>query len=167
MRVGIGYDVHALVKGRRLFIGGIEFPGDSGLLGHSDGDVLIHAISDAILGALCQDDIGAHFPDTDPSIEGIRSTQILGHVVKLTEEKGFTIANIDAIVIAEEPKIGPYREKIKKELSSILHIDPGHISVKGKTNEAFGFVGKKEGIVAYAVALLDEMANNGASKARQ
>jgi len=156
MRVGIGYDVHRLVEGRRLFLGGVEIPHDRGLLGHSDGDVLIHAISDAILGALSEDDIGTYFPDSDEDIKGIDSRKILSRVVEIMEGRGFRVANVDAVVVAQEPKIAPHREKIRKSLSGLLRVDDRRVSIKGKTTEGLGFVGRGEGIAVHAVALLEE-----------
>jgi 2-C-methyl-D-erythritol 2,4-cyclodiphosphate synthase len=157
MRIGIGYDVHRLVEGRQLFLGGVEIPFDKGLLGHSDGDVLIHAMCDAILGAISEGDIGVHFPDSDESIEGIESVKILTYVQELTKKKGYRIVNIDSVIITEEPKVSPYREKIKARLAEILEVDITSVSVKGKTTEGLGFTGRKEGIAAQAVALLEKI----------
>jgi len=157
MRVGIGYDVHPLVEGRKLFLGGIEIPYNKGLLGHSDGDVLIHAICDAILGAISEGDIGVHFPDSDESIRGINSIKILSYVMELVKKKGFKVVNIDAVIAAEEPKIHPHRELIRKNIAKILNVDIDRVGIKGKTKEGLGFVGKKEGIEVYAVALLEEV----------
>ena len=159
MRVGVGYDVHQLVEGRKLFLGGIEIPFHKGLLGHSDGDVLIHAICDAILGAIGEGDIGTHFPDSDNSIKGIESVKILHHVIDLVHKKGYTIVNIDAVVAAQEPKIAPIRDAMRKNIAAIVGIGDDRISIKGKTTEGLGFVGKKEGIEVYAVALLEEAGN--------
>ena len=159
MRVGVGYDVHQLVEGRKLFLGGIEIPFHKGLLGHSDGDVLIHAICDALLGAIGEGDIGTHFPDSDNSIKGIESVKILHHVIDLVHKKGYTIVNIDAVVAAQEPKIAPIRDAMRKNIAAIVGIGDDRISVKGKTTEGLGFVGKKEGIEVYAVALLEEAGN--------
>ena len=117
MRIGVGYDVHQLVEGRKLFLGGIEIPFHKGLLGHSDGDVLIHAICDAVLGAINEGDIGTHFPDTDNSIKGIESTKILLHVTSLARKKGYTVVNIDAVVAAQEPKIAPIRDAMRKSIA--------------------------------------------------
>ncbi|HPP07076.1 MAG TPA: 2-C-methyl-D-erythritol 2,4-cyclodiphosphate synthase [Syntrophorhabdaceae bacterium] len=156
MRVGIGYDVHALVRGRKLFLGGVEIPNEKGLMGHSDGDCLIHAICDAILGAISEEDIGHFFPDTNQGIKGISSIEILRFVSDLIGKKGYRIVNIDAVIVAETPKIYPYREKIKERLSEILGIDRDSISIKGKTTEGLGFTGRKEGIAAYAVALVEK-----------
>ena len=156
MKIGIGFDVHRLVEGRRLFLGGVEVPFYKGLLGHSDGDALIHAICDAILGAISEGDIGVHFPDSDESLKGIESVKILAYVLELTRKKGYRIVNIDAVIIAEEPKVSPYREKIKARLAEVLEIDITSVSVKGKTAEGLGFTGRKEGIAVQAVALLEK-----------
>jgi len=155
MRIGIGYDVHRLVEGRKLYLGGVEIPNKKGLLGHSDGDVLIHAICDALLGAVSEGDIGTHFPDSDLSIKGIRSGNILSFVGGLLKKKGFKIVNIDAVVVAEEPKILPYKTAMIEEISKILEIEPAQVGLKGKTTEGLGFVGHKEGIAVYAVALVE------------
>jgi len=157
MRVGIGYDVHPLVEGRKLFLGGIEIPYSKGLSGHSDGDVLIHAICDAILGAISEGDIGVYFPDSDESIRGINSIKILSYVMELVKKKGVKVVNIDAVIAAEEPKIHPHRELIRKNIAKILNVDIDRVGIKGKTKEGLGFVGKKEGIEVYAVALLEEV----------
>jgi 2-C-methyl-D-erythritol 2,4-cyclodiphosphate synthase len=155
MRIGFGFDVHAFLEGRKLFLGGVEIPNEKGLAGHSDGDVLIHAISDAILGAAAEDDIGTHFPDTDPTIAGIASERILAHVTALVAEKGFHIVNIDTVIVCERPKVQPHREEIRERIASILGIGKDRVSVKGKTTERLGFTGREEGIAAYAVCLLD------------
>ncbi len=155
MRIGIGYDVHPLVEGRKLFLGGIEIPYSRGLAGHSDGDVLIHAICDALLGAAAEGDIGVHFPDTDMTIRGIASERILAQVMAIVRSKGFEIANIDAVVAAMEPKIAPYRQAIRTNLARITGLTEDRIMVKGKTTEGLGFVGRKEGIEVYATALLE------------
>lgn len=154
MRVGIGYDVHPIVKGRKLFLGGIEIPSEFGLYGHSDADVLIHAISDAILGAVGLPDIGYFFPNT-PEYKDISSCVILEEV-KRKIDKEYTIVNIDSVIIAEKPKIIPYVDMMKKKLASILEINPGAIGIKATTNEKLGFIGREEGIVAIAVVLVDE-----------
>jgi 2-C-methyl-D-erythritol 2,4-cyclodiphosphate synthase len=156
MRVGIGFDVHRLVNGRKLFLGGIEIPFHMGLLGHSDGDVLLHAISDALLGAISEEDIGIHFPNSDKSIEGIRSVHILSYAAELLRKKGFKIINIDAVIAAEEPKIYPHRKNIVENIANILEVETGQLSIKGKTTEGLGFTGRKEGIAVYAVALIEE-----------
>ncbi|MBC7319621.1 2-C-methyl-D-erythritol 2,4-cyclodiphosphate synthase [bacterium] len=154
MRVGIGYDVHPIVKGRKLFLGGIEIPSEFGLYGHSDADVLIHAISDAILGAVGLPDIGYFFPNI-PEYKDISSCVILEEV-KRKIDKEYTIVNIDSVIIAEKPKIIPYVDMMKKKLASILEINPGAIGIKATTNEKLGFIGREEGIVAIAVVLVDE-----------
>lgn len=155
MRVGFGYDVHILVEGRKLLLGGIEIPHNRGLLGHSDADVLLHAISDAILGALSEGDIGVHFPDTDPSIRGIDSRKILGHAVNLARTKGYVIGNIDTTIVCQEPKIAPFREAIIESIASIASVSRNLVSIKAKTTEGLGFTGRNEGIAAYAVCLLE------------
>ena len=156
MKIGVGFDVHRLTEGRKLILGGVEIPHSKGLLGHSDGDVLIHAISDAILGAISAGDIGVHFPDTDQSIKGIASASILAHASDLMHARGYKIGNIDAVIIAEEPKIAPWREAMKEKLAKILGIDTALVSLKGKTSEGLGFTGRKEGIAVHAVVLLEK-----------
>jgi 2-C-methyl-D-erythritol 2,4-cyclodiphosphate synthase len=155
MRVGIGYDCHKFAKGRKLVLGGVEIPYEMGLLGHSDGDVLMHAICDAILGAASLSDIGSHFPDTDERYLGIESEKILSKCLEMLREKGLRIVNIDTVLIAEEPKISPHRDRILKNLSRITGLREEAISVKAKTKEGLGFIGKKEGIEAYAVVLVE------------
>lgn len=156
MRIGIGYDIHRLEEGRRLVLGGVEIPYIKGLLGHSDGDVVMHAISDAILGALGKTDIGSHFPNTDPAIEGISSSLILDKVRAFTESAKMHIANVDCVVIAEEPKIYPFRDKMIKAISGTLKMDPEDVNIKATTNEGVGALGRGEAIAAYAVVLLEE-----------
>jgi 2-C-methyl-D-erythritol 2,4-cyclodiphosphate synthase len=156
MRVGIGYDVHALVNGRELFLGGIAIPFHKGLLGHSDGDVLLHAICDALLGAISEGDIGIHFPDSDESIKGIESINILSYVAGLLKKRGFRVVNIDAVVVAEEPKIYPHRKAICEKIAGILNIEAGQVSIKGKSTEGLGFTGRKEGIAVHAVSLVED-----------
>ena len=136
MRIGIGYDVHRLVEGRKLFLGGIEIPFHKGLLGHSDGDVLIHAICDAILGAIGAGDIGVHFPDNDKAIEGIESSRILTYVVGLSRTGGFRIVNIDAVVAAQVPKIAPLRDRMRETMATLMDIDADRISIKGRLQKA-------------------------------
>lgn len=157
MRIGIGYDVHPFVEGRKLFLGGVEIPYKKGLAGHSDADILLHAISDALLGAVSAGDIGTHFPDTNPTIKGIESIKILSFVHGLVKKKGFTIVNIDTVIVAEEPKIYPYREAIQQSIARILEIEIDRVGIKGKTTEGLGFVGRKEGIEVFAVALVEEI----------
>ena len=155
MRVGFGYDVHVLAEGRRLLLGGVEIPYNRGLLGHSDADVLLHAISDAILGALSEGDIGLHFPDTDPTLKGMESRKILAHAVGLARAKGYTIANIDTTIVCQEPKISPFRDAIIASVASIASVSRDRVSIKAKTTEGLGFTGRREGIAAYAVCLLE------------
>jgi len=157
MRVGIGFDVHRLTAGRRLVLGGIEIPFEKGLLGHSDGDVLLHAISDAILGAVSEDDIGVHFPDSDKDIEGIDSALILERASGIARDSGYRVVNVDSVVVARMPKIAPYREAMKQRIAGILSVDAGMVGVKGKTTEGLGFTGRGEGIAVHAVVLLEEI----------
>lgn len=154
MRMGIGYDVHRLVAERKLIIGGVEVPHQLGLAGHSDADVLVHAIMDALLGALGAGDIGKHFPDTDSQYAGISSLTLLERVKKLIDENGYTINNVDSIIIAEKPKMAPYIPSMRKKLAHILLIDESQMNIKATTTEKLGFVGKGEGIAAQAVCLL-------------
>ncbi len=156
IRVGIGYDSHKFEKERKLKIGGIEIPYLMGLAGHSDGDVLLHAICDAMLGACAMGNIGDHFPDTGKEWENIDSSIILQKVHKMVEEKGFKIRNIDCVIIAEEPRLSPYTEKMKHRIAEILKIDKGRVEIKPKRNEGMGFIGRKEGIAAIAVVLVEE-----------
>ena len=155
-RIGIGYDVHQLVEGRDLIIGGIKITHEKGLLGHSDADVLIHAIIDGMLGALALDDIGTLFPDTDPKYKNIDSTVLLKHVYDLIQEKGYKIVNIDSNIIAQAPKMMTYIPKMKEILSSILKISPDDLSIKAKTKEKLDAVGQKLAIEANAVVLLEK-----------
>jgi 2-C-methyl-D-erythritol 2,4-cyclodiphosphate synthase len=153
-RIGFGYDVHAFAENRKLFIGGVEIPFEKGLKGHSDADVLLHAISDAILGALALGDIGQHFPDTDPQYENIDSKILMKKIYDLISEKGWIISNIDSTVVMERPKLKMYVPAIQNQISSILKIDLNQISIKATTSEKLGFVGLEEGVKAYAVVLL-------------
>jgi 2-C-methyl-D-erythritol 2,4-cyclodiphosphate synthase len=157
MRVGTGFDVHRFADGRKLILGGVEIPFEAGLLGHSDADVLLHAITDAILGAMGEDDIGVHFPDTDTATEGIDSTVILARIALLAAARGYRIVNVDSVVVAERPKIAPYRAAMKERIAGILSIDPGMVGIKGKTTEGLGFAGRGEGIAAHAVVLVEEL----------
>ncbi|WP_299035601.1 2-C-methyl-D-erythritol 2,4-cyclodiphosphate synthase [uncultured Anaerococcus sp.] len=157
MRVGIGYDVHKLVKNRDLILGGIKFESEWGLLGHSDADVLTHAIMDAILGALALPDIGNLFPDTDPAYKDIYSIDLLDRVVEKMYEKGYKIGNIDSVIICELPKIAPKREEITKKLADHLKTDITKVSVKASTSEKLGFTGQGEGIEARAIVYLEEI----------
>ena len=154
MRVGIGYDVHKLVEDRKLILGGVEIPYSKGLLGHSDADVLIHAIMDALLGALSLGDIGKHFPDNDNSYKGISSVLLLEKVCELIKNKGFVISNIDSVIIAQSPKLAPYIEQMRIIIAKALCTNIDDISVKATTTERLGFEGKGEGISAQAICLL-------------
>ncbi|MBI5205716.1 MAG: 2-C-methyl-D-erythritol 2,4-cyclodiphosphate synthase [Nitrospirae bacterium] len=156
MRIGFGYDSHRLVKGRKLIIGGVEIPFEKGLKGHSDADVLCHAIIDAIIGALGLGDIGRHFPDTDPKWRDASSVDLLKNIVKLARNNGLDISWIDSTVIIEKPKLAPYIETMKEAVSK-AGITSGLINIKAKTNEGMGFIGKGEGIAAYAVCLLHKI----------
>jgi 2-C-methyl-D-erythritol 2,4-cyclodiphosphate synthase len=153
-RIGFGYDVHRLEKGGPLFIGGIEVPYEKGAAGHSDADVLIHAICDAMLGAAALGDIGNHFPDNDPGYHNIRSTLLLKECLRLIREKGYRTGNIDSTVVLQEPQISSHIPRMREKLTEILETDPENISIKATTEEKLGFTGQKEGIAAYAVALL-------------
>jgi 2-C-methyl-D-erythritol 2,4-cyclodiphosphate synthase len=153
MRIGIGYDSHRLVTGRSLILGGVNIPFEKGLLGHSDGDVLTHAIIDAIIGALGLGDIGKHFPDTDPKYKDASSVEMLKHIVNVAALNGFEVSWIDTTVIAEHPKLSPFTESMKKAIAQ-SGIQPDLINIKAKTNEGMGFIGRGEGIAAYAVCLL-------------
>jgi 2-C-methyl-D-erythritol 2,4-cyclodiphosphate synthase len=156
MRIGFGYDSHRLVEGRRLIIGGMEIPHEKGLLGHSDADVLVHAICDAIIGAIGGGDIGRHFPDTEPAYRGISSLKLLYHVGGMAEEKGFVVNNIDSTIILERPKLMGYTHEMELNVSSVLNISAERVNVKAKTNEGMGFLGRDEGIAAFAVVTIDE-----------
>ena len=157
IRVGFGYDVHKLVDGRALYLGGILIDSPVGLLGHSDADVLIHAICDAVLGAANLRDIGYHFPDTDERYRGIDSKQLLSETVSLIEKQGFHVGNVDATVCAEAPKLNPYIAEMQKVLSSLMHIEPEDVSIKATTTEQLGFTGRREGMSAYAVVLIEKV----------
>lgn len=154
IRVGMGYDVHRLVPGRPLFLGGIEIPFELGLDGHSDADVLIHAICDALLGAVGLRDIGHHFPDTAGEFAGIDSKILLQRTVALLKEKGWSVGNVDATVCAEKPKLNPHIPTMQKVLAPLLEVEPEEVSIKATTTERLGFTGRMEGISAYAVALI-------------
>ena len=154
MRVGMGYDVHRLVEDRDLIIGGVKIPHTLGLLGHSDADVLVHAIMDALLGAAALGDIGKHFPDTDPQYKGISSIRLLEHVAKLMEEKGYIVENIDATIIAQKPKMRPYIAQMEENIAKALKIGNDQINVKATTEEGLGFTGTEKGISAQAICAL-------------
>ena len=156
MRVGLGYDIHRLIEGRKLFLGGVEIPHVKGLDGYSDADVLLHAICDAILGAIGKDDIGIHFPNNDPAFKGISSLELLHRVSVLAEGSGFGIVNIDSTVILEEPKLLPFKPKMKKMIASVLGIGEDRVNIKATTQEGVGAIGRGEAIAAYAVASVEE-----------
>jgi 2-C-methyl-D-erythritol 2,4-cyclodiphosphate synthase len=160
LRIGFGYDVHAFEFNRKLFLGGIEIPFEKGLKGHSDADVLLHAISDAILGALAMGDIGQHFPDTDPQYKNIDSKILLSVIHNLIAEKGWKVSNIDSTIVMERPKLSNFIHAIRNSISSILNISPDQVSVKATTSEKMGFVGTEEGVKAYAVCLLSKSPEN-------
>lgn len=155
MRIGSGFDVHKFDKNRKLILGGVHIPNAEGLLGHSDADVLIHAVMDALLGAAALGDIGRHFPDKDEKYRGISSVVLLRETKKLIEEKGYFVVNIDATIIAQAPKMAPYIENMRKNIAEALNIDIGLVSIKATTTEGLGFCGRKEGIAASAVCLID------------
>lgn len=154
LRTGIGYDVHRLVPDRKLIIGGVDIPHEKGSLAHSDGDVLIHAICDALLGAAGLGDIGRHFPDTDIEYKGIDSMVLLDKVADLINEKGYETGNIDTVICLQRPKISSYIEKMEANIAGVLNIDPGCVSIKATTTENLGFTGREEGISAHAVVLI-------------
>jgi 2-C-methyl-D-erythritol 2,4-cyclodiphosphate synthase len=154
MRIGQGYDVHRLVEGRKMIIGGVEIPSEKGILGHSDADVLLHAICDAMLGALALGDIGKHFPDTDHKFKDISSLKLLEHVFQLIRSKGYTVVNLDSTIVLQKPKISSYAGAMKKNISEVLQIGLDAVSIKATTSEGMGFTGTGEGIVAHAVVLL-------------
>lgn len=154
MRIGTGFDVHAFSRNRRLVLGGVEIPYELGLKGHSDADVLTHAVCDAILGALALGDIGAHFPDTDPKYKNINSLTLLEEVGRLMRQKGYAVGNVDATIIAQAPKLWPYIEAMRANLANVLKLDMACVSVKATTTELLGFVGRGEGIAAQTAVLL-------------
>ena len=156
MRVGIGYDVHKFAEGRKLILGGVDIPFEKGLFGHSDADVLVHAVMDAILGAAGMRDIGHLFPDTDPEFEGISSIELLKSVRKLLAANNYTVENIDAIIVAEQPKMAPYREQMITNIADALNIGEDRVNIKATTEEGLGFTGKGLGIASQAVAMIDD-----------
>lgn len=156
MRIGMGYDVHRLVPERDLILGGVTIPHELGLLGHSDADVLLHAIMDAMLGAAALGDIGKHFPDTDPAYKGISSIELLRHVKELVEKEGYTVGNIDATVIAQRPKLRPYIDTMRENIAKVLDVPVNAVNIKATTEEKLGFTGKEEGISSQAICLLVE-----------
>ena len=156
MRVGIGYDIHRLVSRRRLMIGGVEIPYIKGLEGHSDGDVLLHAICDAILGAIGEGDIGEHFPDDQALYKDISSEKLLKKVLLIATARNFQIENIDSVVVAEQPRLSPFKEKIKIRISQVLGLTKNRVNVKASTNEGLGSIGREEAVASYAVVSLQE-----------
>ncbi len=156
LRIGNGYDVHKLVEGRKLILGGVEIPHTKGVLGHSDGDVLIHAIMDAMLGALALGDIGQHFPDTDMKYENIDSTILLKRVKELIQERGYKVINLDSIIVLQKPKVKPYIEAMRKRIAEILEVEIETVSVKATTEEKLGFTGDESGVKSYCVVLLEK-----------
>jgi 2-C-methyl-D-erythritol 2,4-cyclodiphosphate synthase len=156
-RIGIGYDVHAFAEGRRLVLGGVEVPHERGLLGHSDADVLVHAIMDAIIGALREGDIGRLFPDTDPSLAGVDSLVLLSRVAVLARERGYAVADVDSVVVLQAPRIAPHRELMRARIAEALGVGIDSVGVKATTTEGLGFTGREEGVAAYAVALLERV----------
>lgn len=155
MRIGIGYDVHRLAQGRELILGGVRIEYDYGLLGHSDADVLIHAVMDALLGAAALGDIGMHFPDTDEKYHGISSVKLLAHVAALLKEKGYGVGNVDAVIIAQKPKLAPYIQQMRETLAATLAVSLDCISIKATTEEGLGFTGEGRGISCQAVCMLE------------
>lgn len=165
MRVGLGYDVHKLVEGRDLIIGGVTIPHTLGLLGHSDADVLLHAIMDAVLGAAGLGDIGKHFPDTDPAYKGISSIKLMEHVAALIEEKGYVVENIDATIIAQKPKMRPHIPQMEENIAKAMHISVDQINVKATTEEGLGFTGTEQGISSQAICCLTTIYENSVAVA--
>ena len=159
MRVGLGYDVHKLVEGRDLIIGGVNIPYEKGLLGHSDADVLLHAISDALLGAAALGDIGTHFPDTDPNYKGADSLKLLEHVGKLLEENLYIIENIDATIIAQRPKMAPHIPQMRENIARVLGVEVDQVNIKATTEEGLGFTGAGEGISSQAICAIEKITN--------
>ena len=158
MRIGHGYDVHKLVEGRRLILGGVDIPYEKGLLGHSDADVLTHALMDALLGAAALGDIGRHFPDNDPAYAGADSLALLRAVMGLLEDRGYQVGNVDVTVLAQAPKLAPHIPQMRENLAQAMGVDVSQVSVKATTEEGLGFTGEKQGIAAHAVALLEPLA---------
>ena len=159
IRIGNGYDVHRLVAGRRLILGGVDIPHSTGLDGHSDADALLHALCDALLGAVGAGDVGSHFPDTDPKWKGISSLVLMEQVTANCRDKGFEIVNVDTIIVAQKPKLAPFLPEMQKNIAHAMAIDISQINIKATTTEKLGFAGKEEGIAAYAVALLSKTVN--------
>jgi 2-C-methyl-D-erythritol 2,4-cyclodiphosphate synthase len=158
MKIGLGFDAHRLAPDRRLVLGGVLIDYEFGLVGHSDADVLVHAVADAVLGAAGLEDIGRHFPDSDPSYKDVSSLEILKETVRMVAEWGYTVVNVDAVVIAESPRLDPYRDQMRKNLAEALEVETGEVSVKATTTEGLGFTGRGEGIAAQAAVLLERKA---------
>lgn len=156
MRIGQSTDIHQLTEGRKLILGGVEIPYEKGLLGHSDADALVHAVAEAVLGALALGDLGHHFPDTDPRWEGVSSLVILEEVGRMMAEKGYRIGNVDSLVLIEKPKMAPHIEEMRRNIAAALHTETDRVSVKATRGEKMGFVGRGEGVLAQAVVLLEE-----------
>jgi len=160
MRSGIGYDVHRLVFGRKLILGGVDIPFEKGLLGHSDADVLIHALCDALLGAAALGDIGIHFPDTDMAYRGVSSMVLLDKTVQLLESRGFSVVNVDITVLAQAPKLSPFRNAMQENIAAVLHLTADCVNVKATTTEGLGAIGNGEGIAALCVAMINQKETN-------
>lgn len=156
-KIGLGYDVHAFADGRALVLGGVRIPHERGLHGHSDADVLVHAVMDAILGAMREGDIGKHFPDTDPAYAGISSIELLGRVGALVRERGYRVLDVDSVLVLEEPKIAPHREEMRRTIAGALGLDVSSVGIKATTTEGLGFEGRREGVAAQAVALVERL----------
>ncbi|HEX2093573.1 MAG TPA: 2-C-methyl-D-erythritol 2,4-cyclodiphosphate synthase [Longimicrobiaceae bacterium] len=167
MRIGHGYDSHRFAEGRRLVLGGVEIPAERGLEGHSDADAVAHAVTDALLGAAAMGDIGRHFPPSDARWKDADSMLLLAEVVHLLERRNYQPVNVDVTVVAEAPRIGPYADAMRERLAGVLGISPANVSVKGKSNEGLGWIGRGEGIAVFAVALIDHMEDMDAFLARQ
>ena len=154
MRIGLGYDIHRLIYGRKLVLGGVTIPHEKGLLGHSDADVLVHAVCDALLGAAGLNDIGFHFPDSDPEFKGISSIKLLSQTSRMLKKKGFRVVNIDSTVFAQAPKLSPYKNEMEKNIARIINIAPDRVNVKATTTEGLGIIGKEDGMAAMCIALI-------------
>ena len=157
MRIGHGYDVHRLEEGRKLILGGVDIPWERGLLGHSDADVLVHAVMDALLGAAGLGDIGKHFPDADPAYAGADSLKLLEHVTGLLRERSFAVGNVDATILAQRPKLAPHIPKMRDNLARVMRVEPSRVNVKATPEEGLGFTGSGEGMAAHAVALIEQI----------
>jgi|SRR5690606_584124 len=166
MRIGLGYDSHSFVEGRRLVLAGVEVPSERGLSGHSDADAVAHAVTDALLGAAALGDIGTHFPPTDERWKDADSMGLLARVVRLLESENFQVVNVDVTVVAEEPRIGPFVPEMRRRLADVIGISGGHVSVKGKSNEGMGWIGRRDGLAVQAVALIDRIEDQDPVHAR-